>query len=570
MNARLRWALAALTAIILAGGVVANSAGDGSMLQLAPLFVAGLLFEVAGVVASARRPDSASGRLLTATGLAWILAQALLVVPNDWAATLGLALLPLGIAFLAHLALAFPSGLASRGERIIVSLPYVLVVAAVPVMELGDCVGCARNAVGLDLDSGLGRFWYAALLLGAVGTAMCFLFVLVQRWRRGSVAARRVLLPVVPGACLFVVVYIAGLLSELGLPTGLGTRWAQASLVLLAVAPVVFLGGLLRARLARAQVGQLVVELGDASPGGALRDALARALGDPTVALAYPVAERGGYVDVNGQPVVLPSGEGQRVVTLIERSGQPVGALIHDAALRDDQAHVDAVCAAAGLALENERLHAEVLARLEDVRASRGRIVEAGDAARRRVERNLHDGAQQRLVSLSIAVGMARSKLGEGNADVERLLGQASDEAAGAIRELRELARGLHPAILSEAGLVAAVESVVERSPVPVELLVRTNGSLPAPTEAAAYYVVAESLTNVAKYAKASSVQVRIDHQGDRLVVEVVDDGVGGAKLGPGSGLEGLADRLAALEGCLEVDSAPGSGTRIRAELPCG
>ncbi len=175
-------------------------------------------------------------------------------------------------------------------------------------------------------------------------------------------------------------------------------------------------------------------------PGGALRDALARALGDPTVALAYPVAERGGYVDVNGQPVVLPSGEGQRVVTLIERSGQPVGALIHDAALRDDQAHVDAVCAAAGLALENERLHAEVLARLEDVRASRGRIVEAGDAARRRVERNLHDGAQQRLVSLSIAVGMARSKLGEGNADVERLLGQ--DDVASLADAVRRVGSG--------------------------------------------------------------------------------------------------------------------------------
>lgn len=228
-------------------------------------------------------------------------------------------------------------------------------------------------------------------------------------------------------------------------------------------------------------------------------------------------------------------------------------------------------CAAAGLALENERLHAEVLARLEEVRASRARIVEAGDAARKRVERNLHDGAQQRLVSLSLAIGMARSKLGTGAvSDAEDLLGQASQEATCAIKELRELARGLHPAILSEVGLVAAVQSVAERSPVPVEVRASTNGPLCDSVEATAYYVVAESLTNVAKYARASSVQVRIEHCGDRLRVEVADDGTGGAELRPGSGLEGLADRVAVLEGHLEVHSSPGAGTRIRADLPCG
>lgn len=571
MSGPTRWSVTALTAALVVGGIVGVSVRGESVLQLVPLVSGGVLFVVAGLVAAGRRPDSASARLLTATGLAWLLAQALLTIPNALAATVGLALLPLSLAFLAHLSLAFPNGLASGAERVIVALPYALVVLGIPVMELGDCADCERNVFGIDTARGFGRLWYTALLLAATGTAVCFLTVLVRRWRRGGVAARRVLLPVVPGACLFAVIYVGALLSELGLPTGLGASGALVAVVLLALAPLVFLGGLLRARLARGHVGRLVVELGDASPRGALREALARALGDPSVEVAYWLAERGAYVDGEGQAISLPGGDGHRAVTFIERSGQPVGALIHDAALRDDPAQVDAVCAAAALALENERLHAEVLARLEEVRASRARIVEAGDAARRRVERNLHDGAQQRLVSLTLAIGMARSKLGSGAvSDAENLLDQASQEARSAIKELREIARGLHPAILTEVGLVAAVQSVAERSPIPVEVHATTDGPLSDSLEATAYYVVAESLTNVAKYARASSVQVRIEHCGDRLRVEVADDGTGGAEMRPGSGLEGLADRVAVLEGHLEVDSSPGAGTRIRAELPCG
>lgn len=562
----------ALAAALVVGGVVGIVARGESPVALAPLVPAGVLFVVAGVAAWRRRPDGPSGPLLAAAGLSWIGSPALLTVPDAVAATVGMALFPLGLAFLAHLALAYPDGLRSRAERVIVAVPYALVVAGVPVMEVGDCAHCAANAVGIATDRGLGRAWYAVLLVAALATACGFLVVLVGRWRGGSVADRRVLLPVVPGACLFAVVYVAALLSELGVPTGLGARWALVALVLMAAAPVVFLAGLLRARLARAQVGELVVELGSAAPGEALRQALARALGDPSVEVAYWVPEAdGGYVDGAGKPVEVPAGGGRRVVTSIERAGRPVAALVHDAALRDDQAHVDAVCAAAGLALENERLHAEVLARLEEVRASRARIVEAGDAARRRVERNLHDGAQQRLVGVSIALGMARARLATGDrGDLDDLLGQAAQEVATAISELRELARGLHPSILGEVGLVGALESLAERSPVPVAISAGTDGDLPAPIEAAAYYVVAESLTNAAKHARASSVHVRVDHDGGRLAVEVADDGVGGAAVRPGSGLEGLADRVAALDGRLELHSPPGAGTVLRVELPCG
>jgi len=256
---------------------------------------------------------------------------------------------------------------------------------------------------------------------------------------------------------------------------------------------------------------------------------------------------------------------------MIERDGRRVGALVHDRALLEDPALLDAVCAAAGLALENQRLHAEVLDRLQEVRTSRARIVEAGDAGRRRVERNLHDGAQQRLVTVSMALRMARDRVGsEGDPSLIALLGDASEELSQALRELRELAAGLHPAILTEEGLEAALESLAERSLVPVELTLAAQGRLAAPIEVAAYYVVSEALTNAAKHSQASHAAVRTGRVDHRLDIEVVDDGVGGAATRPGSGLEGLIDRVEALGGELVVESRPGEGTRLVAHIPCG
>ena len=212
-----------------------------------------------------------------------------------------------------------------------------------------------------------------------------------------------------------------------------------------------------------------------------------------------------------------------------------------------------------------------MLARLEEVQASRARIVEAADDARRRVERDLHDGAQQRLVQLNLAVGMARARLDD-NVDpaVDGLLHEASDHAVLALRELRDLAHGLHPTILAEAGLVAGIESLAERSTVPVEVEADVAGPLPVTVEVAAYYAVSEALANVAKHAEASTVQVHVATEGDRLVVEVSDDGKGGAQVRPGRGLQGLADRVAAVDGRLAVESPAGGGTRVWVNLPCG
>jgi signal transduction histidine kinase len=197
--------------------------------------------------------------------------------------------------------------------------------------------------------------------------------------------------------------------------------------------------------------------------------------------------------------------------------------------------------------------------------ASRARIVQAGDDARRRLERNLHDGAQQRLVSLALMLRLAaRRHPDDGD------LVKAGDELAAALQELRELARGIHPAVLSERGLEPAVRALADRAPLPVELDVSVHDRLPVPVEAAAYYVVAEALTNVAKYAGATGVTVGVARENGHARIEVSDDGVGGANADGGSGLRGLADRVEALGGELVVDSPAGAGTTLRATIPCG
>jgi len=540
----------------------------------------GVLFVVAGLLGWARRPASAIGRLLTVAGLVWLLARVLVSAgPHPVLFSAGLVLVLLPIAFLAHLAVAFPSGrVASTFERLVVVSSYVVIISGVAFLDLSGCEECPRNLLAVGAQEGVGRSLRFAILVSTLVTIGAFSAVLVDHWRRGTGTARRVLAPVLPTALLYAAVSAANLLAELGAPVGLGREWAWVERVAIMVVPVAFLGGLLRSRLARYGVGELVVELGERAPGAELRAAVSRALGDPSAEVAYWRQDL-GYVDGDGRPVELPVGDSERAVTVINRAGHGIAALVHDAALREEPGLLDAVCAAAGLAIENERLHAEVLARLAEVRASRARIVEAADAERRRVERNLHDGAQQRLVTLSLALTMARNRLageasratpGQGDPGVEDLLREAAEELVLALRELRELARGIHPAILTEEGLGPAVESLAERSPVPVRVTGHASAPLPLPVEAAAYYVVSETLANVVKYANASLVTVTIGQCERGLRVEVADDGTGGAVARPGSGLEGLADRVAALDGRLVVESDPGSGTRVTAEIPCG
>jgi signal transduction histidine kinase len=227
-----------------------------------------------------------------------------------------------------------------------------------------------------------------------------------------------------------------------------------------------------------------------------------------------------------------------------------------------------AVTAAAGIALENGHLHAELRARLDELRGSRVRIIEAAQKERQRLERNLHDGAQQRLVALSLELGLLERRYGS---DPGALTGleRARSEIATSLQELRDVARGLHPAVVSGHGLAVALESLAALATVPVQLNVDLAKRLPEPVEVAAYYLVSESLTNIGKHARATSATVGVAHSDGLAVVEVVDDGVGGADTEGGSGLRGLADRVEALDGRLRVWTASGRGTRVRAEIPC-
>jgi signal transduction histidine kinase len=255
-------------------------------------------------------------------------------------------------------------------------------------------------------------------------------------------------------------------------------------------------------------------------------------------------------------------------VTEIERDGRRIAAIVHDRALVEDRETVRAAGAATALLLENRRLDAELRARMEELRASRQRLVEAGDAERRRLERDLHDGAQARLVALALNLRLARGRI-EGEPETAALIDDSIDELKLSLQELRELAHGIHPTVLTERGLEPAVRALAARAPVAVELEASVGGRLPAAVETAAYFVVAEGLTNVAKYARAAHATVRMQRADGRLLLEVADDGIGGAAPAAGSGLRGLSDRVAALDGALEVASPPGGGTRLRVELPC-
>ena len=271
-----------------------------------------------------------------------------------------------------------------------------------------------------------------------------------------------------------------------------------------------------------------------------------------------------GHADSSDDRPATGSGRTVSELRLLGRRGTPIA---RDSSLEDPELE-RGVRAAAALAQENERLDAELRAQVKKLRASRARMVEAGLAERRRLERDLHDGAQQRLVSLVLGLRMIESRLDEDPASVRELLEMVGSELEAALRELRDLTRGIQPAVLSDRGLDAALETLAGRAPLPVELETTIAERLPEPVEQTLYFVVSEALTNIAKHAHASQANVRATRHNGRVVVDVSDNGVGGADPAKGSGLSGLADRLSALDGKLKVRSERGQGTVLRAELP--
>jgi signal transduction histidine kinase len=556
----------ATAALVLSGGIA-----DSPSLTAAVGLAVGLAWSLIGLDEWRRRPGRRIGPLMVFLGFSWF--ASLLVYSSVSALyTLGLLIRPLFIAVLNHLLLAFPGGrLEGRLARAIVVTAYLdttVVVAASALFYQPDAGGVSNlalvepNAVLSDALRNAARGIGVVLLLASI-------VLIARHWRRATPPWRRAVAPVLWwGAAAAATGALRLGHDALGRP--LGQVVELVFFVVLATMPLGFELGLLRSRLARGAVAELVVELGQARAPGKLRDALARALHDPSLALAYWLPGQGRYADLEGRAVEPPRDDsGGLMTTIVERDGHRVAALVHDASLCDDPELVEAVCAAAGLALENERLQAELRAQLDELRASRARIIEAVDTERRRVERDLHDGTQQRLVSASMSLGLAGSKLSSDPQAASRILDETRTTLRAALEELRELSQGIHPGILTERGLRPALQELAYGAPVPVELAVPFGERLPEPAEAAAYYVVAEALTNVAKYASATVVSVTVNNRNGKTVVEVSDDGVGGADPAHGSGLRGLADRVEALGGRFTVESPPGEGTRLRAEIPC-
>jgi signal transduction histidine kinase len=532
----------------------------------------GWIFVGAGLYAMVRPPSRRFGELMVATGLVWFLGIFSLINEGVvWA--IGQPLSGLWLPVLITALLAFPDGrLHSRAERVVVACMYVaFVVLWIPLLLLveefeGFCNDCPDNPLALtDSEAAVDILGLIRGLL-ILGSFAAVFVILARRWRRSSPSQRRSLEPVLfSGLTLGAVVVVGGLVT---IVLDIEGAWNWAIYACVAAVPFAFLAGLARSHIYRTgAVASLVERLHGRLNAEDLRAAIADALSDPTVELAFWLPEARRYVDAEGQPVELPEDGSDRAATQIEHDGRRVAALVHDARLREEPDLVRGVGAAASLALENERLEAELTVRLDELHSSRERLMSAGDAERRKLERDLHDGAQQRFVALALRLRLARAQLPE-DAPAAALLDTALDELTVGLKELRELARGIHPAILTDQGLHAALRGLVSRAPVPVEVVRLPEQRLPPPVETAAYFLIAEALTNVAKYAHATKATVSVVQDDGHAVVEISDDGVGGADPNTGSGLRGLSDRVEALHGDLELLSPPGVGTTLRARMP--
>jgi signal transduction histidine kinase len=567
--------------LALASGVGAALLVLGSDRELSPAAVSAVLALVvgwayigSGLIARKQRPENRLGAVMVFIGFAWFVTF-LADSNNSLVFTLGTVLEDLYLLGFVYLVLSFPTG-RLRGKLevgLFATAVFIAIVIEFAWLLFADsgsqiCSDCPSNALEITRSDTVAD----ALLQGqrTVGVVLSVFTVvlLVRRWLRASPPERLAGAPVLwAGSAMFAALAFSVANDIFDHPLGPGPAWTR-SLVFASI-PIAVLAVLLQRRLARGAVAGLVVELGEGATTIDLREALGRALGDPSLELAYWVPNRARYVDSSGLPVELPGSGSGRSATVVERDGETIAALIHDPALTEDRELVQSVCAAAALTLENARLQAELRARLAELQASRTRLVAATDSERRRIERDLHDGTQQRLVSIAMSLGLAESKLAADRPAVEPVLHEAREALAVALDELRELTQGIRPAILVERGLAAALDDLSRRAALPVRLDVTIRGRLSEQVESAAYFAASEALSNVAKHAHASEIRLAASLHGGALLLEIADDGIGGAVAAGGSGLRGLADRVEALGGTLTFSSPPGRGTILRAEIPC-
>jgi signal transduction histidine kinase len=501
-----------------------------------PDLVAGWTLIGGGLVAWRGRPESRIGLLLVASGFTWFLGN-FAGVSTEWMAWIAAHGVYLHRGPLLHAVVTFPTGrAATRLERAAVAGGYIA--AFVTPVWRNEWV----------------TVWLAVLLVVAVrrhATA-------VAGERRSRRTAMRIAVAV--GAVL-----AGGALARLTLS---GDTAEDASLLayqaVLCVTAVVLANGVLSRPWEQVAVTDLVVELGEAR-SDALRDSLARALGDPTLEVGYWSPEVAAFVDATGRPLSLPSAGDGRASTVVEGGSGPIAVLVHHSSLLDAPALAEPIRAATMLASVNARLQAEVQAQIAELEGSRRRIVTAGDEEHRRLEARLRAGAERRLEQLASRLSAARVP-----AESERaaeLLAEIEAQLAATLEELRLLAAGLHPRLLTESGLAGALEALAARCPTPVQLMT-SEQRLPAAIEAAVYFVCSEALVNVAKHAGATQASAAVSVAHGRVIVEVRDDGVGGADPSAGTGLRNLIDRVEALGGTLVVSTE--AGTRLDAELPLG
>lgn len=556
--------------------LIAGSAHVVAPRALAAAFLVSFTAYVSVGLMLARRPrQRVIGLLLTSIGLAGALR---VMSAADSAVlysvgTLGSHAMPV---LLVHLLMVFPSGrLESRFQRLVVALGYLdAVVLAIPSLLVFDprlnCSSCPGNAFAITSNDGLFQPIAVVRLTVDAFVAAGLVTALTNRWYSSVPSQRVVLAPVISSGVLTLAVFFIAFVSE---ASGASSHVLGAlDVIVLAVAttvPAAIAFGLVRGRFSRANVvGDLVATLTDKRiEARDLQAILAGAVGDPTLQLAFWLPESRSFVDISGAAIETPGPNSNRRYHSVDLGGEMVAAIFFDSSIDDQSELIRTVGGAAALSLENNRLEAELRAKLAELRDSRARIVEAAESERKRIERNLHDGAQQQLIAIALKLQLATSRLEADPESAKKQFRSAAFDLTSATEELRELARGIHPAIVTDQGLEAALVALADRSPIRVDVLALPGHSLEEHVESAAYFVVSEALANIARHSGADRAGISVRETGDLIEIVVSDNGVGGARIEDGTGLRGLADRVAAMDGSLSIESPDGKGTRLRAVI---
>lgn len=578
ISGRPRWSISILGGSVLLASVIPSLSSGffavPSGVRLASLLI-GLVFVLSGLVGVNQRPDSPVGTLLVLAGYLYLLGR---LQELDQGFVVLIAFLAnvawQGVVF--YIVFSFPNHrIRTRGAKVIVlsAVAYTLannlfVLVTTPTRPTSGASGARPFLV--DIDGTLLTWLREVLLWGggiliAVSTAW-----LARRWLAASRPLRRSLTPIylatfVVSTVALVLRFAIGIVAP---TTDPGRVISIGLLVAFSLVPIAFLVGLLRSRIARSAVAGLIVELAAIPSADGLRGALVKTLGDPGLEL-IPLSETNGagsgLEGWDGGAILADSGQ---AVTLIETRQGSGFAILHDPTLLDEPALVDAVATAVRLAKENELLETQVRDQIEEVRASRARIAAAADEARTRIERDIHDGTQQQLVAAAMALQATRVRIDGDDATVAEL-DAVTAQLTEALEELRELARGIHPAVLTQRGLRSALGALTRRSPVPVRLeLTLQSERFPQSVESAAYFICSEALANAQRHAAASDVILTADERNGVLILSVTDDGTGGAAFDRGSGLTGMRDRAETIGGTLQVVSPAGGPTVVTAELP--